>query len=382
MIPDDVEEIIGADSIEQILNILATSMLTITTFSLSTMVAAYSASTQTVTPRATRLLVSDTTTHNVLATFIGTFLYSLVGIIVLSMEAYGGGGRVVLFIVTLAVILAVVTALLRWIDHLTHFGRVNDTTKSVEEAVRGALESRREQPFLGANPLEDPASDVPADASAVTMAQIGYIQHADMAQLQKAAEEAGALIYIVAAPGTFVHPGRPIAYVSDDRLDPDAVRAAFTVEDERSYDQDPLFGLAVMAEIASRALSPGINDPGTAIDVLGRLVRLLALWRERPADIPVTFDRLYLPAIAIDECFDHAFTPIARDGAGMIEVQLRLQKTFAALYHMGDGAMRRSAINHAAGACKRAVGALEMEEDRERVRAAHKAVAAASGQSR
>ena len=43
-----------------------------------------------MTPRATRLVVEDVTTQNVLATFIGSFLFSLVGIIALNMGAYGG----------------------------------------------------------------------------------------------------------------------------------------------------------------------------------------------------------------------------------------------------------------------------------------------------
>jgi hypothetical protein len=49
------------------------------------------------------------------------------------------------------------------------------------------------------------------------------------------------------------------------------------VGDVRSFDQDPRFGAVVLTEIASRALSPGMNDPGTAIDVIGRAVRLLAI---------------------------------------------------------------------------------------------------------
>ena len=54
-----------------------------------------------------------------------------------------------------------------------------------------------------------------------------------------------------------------------------AVAEAFTIGAERTFDQDPRFGLCVLAEIASRALSPAVNDPGTAIDVIGRAVRLL-----------------------------------------------------------------------------------------------------------
>src|SRR5690606_31775987 len=55
---------IGADAVDRILNIIATSMLAVTTFSLSATVAAYSAATTNVTPRATKLLIEDRTTLN------------------------------------------------------------------------------------------------------------------------------------------------------------------------------------------------------------------------------------------------------------------------------------------------------------------------------
>ncbi|WP_439604689.1 DUF2254 family protein, partial [Shinella sp.] len=98
-IPGDLSTRIGADAVDNILGIIASSMLTVTTFSLSTMVSAYSAATSNVTPRATKLVMEDSTTQNVLATFIGSFLFSLVGIIALSTGAYGDQGRVVLFLV-------------------------------------------------------------------------------------------------------------------------------------------------------------------------------------------------------------------------------------------------------------------------------------------
>lgn len=140
-IPADFSTKIGADSVDRILGIVASSMLTVTTFSLSTMVSAFSASTNNVTPRATRLVMEDSTTQNVLATFIGSFLFSLVGIIALTTGAYGAQGRVFLFAVTIAVIVLIVVTLLRWIDHLSRLGRVTETTRRVEESTIRAVEA-------------------------------------------------------------------------------------------------------------------------------------------------------------------------------------------------------------------------------------------------
>lgn len=148
-IPADLSTKIGADSVDNILGIIASSILTVTTFSLSTMVSAYSAATSNVTPRATLLVMEDSTTQNVLATFVGSFLFSLVGIVALTTGAYGEQGRVVLFVVTIGVIVLIVVTLLRWIDHLSRLGRVTETTRRVEEATLDAVKAWRKSPNFG-----------------------------------------------------------------------------------------------------------------------------------------------------------------------------------------------------------------------------------------
>jgi uncharacterized membrane protein len=165
-----------------------------------------------VTPRATQLVIEDTTTHNVLSTFIGSFLFSLVGIIVLSTGAYGERGRVVLFAVTILVIVAIVGTLLRWIDHLSHLGRVTQTTQRVEEVAARAMRARRENPYMGGYPLLDATRDVPRTARPIFTSAIGYVQHLDTGALSEIATKGSGRLYILAIPGDFVHPNEPLAF--------------------------------------------------------------------------------------------------------------------------------------------------------------------------
>jgi uncharacterized membrane protein len=369
-VPAEIPGKIGSDSVDNILGIIASSMLAVTTFSLSTMVAAYAAATSNVTPRATKLLIQDPTTQNALATFIGAFLYSVVGIVALSTGIYGSQGRVILFAVTILVILAVVVTLLRWIDHLARLGRVADTTQRIEETTIKALRQRLRQPNLGGAPLAD-ANAIPEAAAPLYSHRIGYVQHVDIAAIADRLDEK-ARLYLLALPGAFVDKARPLArIIGIDAEALNGIRNAFTVDASRSFDQDPRFGLAVLSEIASKALSPALNDPGTAIDVIGRAVRVLSLLAEQePQEPEVKHPGILVPGLSIDDMFDDIFGPIARDGAAIVEVQLRLQKALASLAATDPALFGQAARRHSRLALKRAEAALILEEDRALVREA------------
>jgi uncharacterized membrane protein len=206
---------------------------------------------------------------------------------------------------------------------------------------------------------------------------IGYVQHVKVPALQALAEELDVRIEVAALPGTFASPARPLAYVTSDSLDPSdigpQISCAFVIGSNRTFEDDPRFGLVVLSEIASRALSPGINDSGTAIGVIGSLVRLLVLWSQ-PIDndesVELEFDRVAIPELSLGDMFDDAFTVISRDGAGAVEVALRLQKAFEALASVASTETREVSLHYARMAIARAEKALELEEDRKAVRKA------------
>jgi len=369
-IPDDIPTKIGSDAVDNILGVLASSMLAVTTFSLSIMVAAYGSATSNVTPRAISLLVEDTTTQNTLSTFIGSFIFSLVGIIALSTGLYGAEGRVVLFAATIVVVILVVYALLRWIDQLSGLGRVAETTARVERAATRALCQRMEQPYLGGCPLSVDPKELPG-ARPLYADEIGFVQHIDMPALGELTRSEQRWVYICVLPGAFVEPTQPIAWsIGIDQDDDGTLRTAFVIGAQRTFERDPRFGITVMAEIASRALSPGINDPGTAVDVIGRGLRVLShLSRPTTPEEP-KFDRVFAPGLSAAEMLDDFFTPIARDGAGVVEVSMCLQQALASLGRLGDAAVRVAARRQAELALKRAETALTLPDDLQRVRQA------------
>ena len=375
-VPPSLPAKVGADSVDKILGIIASSMLAVTTFSLSTMVSAYGAASSGVTPRATSLVMEDSTTQNALATFIGSFLFSLVGIIALSTGAYGAQGRVVLFAVTLVMVILIVYTLLRWIDHLSKLGRVGETIDRVEVATITALENRARWPYLGGEAYPRDCA-LPAHASTLVSTGTGYVQHVDVNALALAAKQHGVAIYLEVLPGSFLHLGAVVAHIvgkGSQEVSAElqtVVLAALTIGLRRTYEQDPRFGLSVLAEIASRALSPATNDSGTVIDVIGRGIRCFTQWAQQAPEQEAEHHcrDVYVRALSVDDMFDDFFTLIARDGAGLLEIDIRFIKALASLADVDANRFGQACAMHAALLVKRAERALPLDEDKARLRA-------------
>jgi len=133
-----------------------------------------------------------------------------------------------------------------------------------------------------------------------------------------------------------MHPARTLLQVKGEATDASrsALIKTFTIERHRSFDQDPRLGLIALSEIASRALAPTTNDPGTGIEVLNALLRVFLTLRPGAAGVDDGVEplRVHIGRPTMDEMLTDAFGPILREGLQEIEVSLRLTATLAALH--------------------------------------------------
>ncbi|QYY34865.1 DUF2254 domain-containing protein [Ruficoccus sp. ZRK36] len=370
LVPD-----ISRESLEVLLGVLNTGMLAVAVFAVGAMVSAYSSAGQTATPRSFSLIIADDVSQNALSTFIGAFLFSVIAVLALMNGFYSGAGRFFLLILTLAVFWVVVITFIRWVDRIARLGRLAMTLKKVEAATTRAI-TRYQRSWLWHGASEEES----AEGVEVRVPRIGYLQWIDFSLLQRWADKADLKIRLNVLPGAFITPDRVVARImgKPERAiaeeDLERLGQAFRLGEQRLFDEDPRFGFVVLSEIASRALSPSVNDPGTAIQVVGQLVRLLHLWRnpeeEADAETDKRYDRLEAPAVQLESLFDDAFIGISRDGASMREVMIRLQKAFRALAAI-DPEMKDMAEHYARLSLKRAQNALSLEEDYEDVRAVY-----------
>lgn len=345
-IPSIFKEVISTDAVKNILQIIASSMLAVTTFSLSIMVQAFNATAATATPRASKLLMEDSTAQNALASFIGAFLFSIVGIIGISAGMYDDDVIAVLFLFTLILIAIIIVMLLRWIDQLSRLGRVSVTIDLVETALLSAIDSRAKSPYLDAQPLIVDTRNLFQANNAVIAKSIGYVQHFDMQALNDVARVEKIKIYLAVNPGVFLDSVRPFAFTSKiiSTEVKEKIIAAVVVGKDRTFQQDPRYGLVVLSEIALRALSPGINDPGTAISVIATYVRAARHWVNRMGDckrcrttgtidstLVIKYPEVFVAPIEESDMLDDMLTALLESASSNAIVVMHLKKALASL---------------------------------------------------
>ena len=373
LVPKNIATMLSGAAADRLLDVIANAMLAVTIFSITIMVSVHQASSSQFTPRVHRLIIQDRTTQNTLAVFIGAYVYALLAIILRELGVYVDERAFVLFVVTVLVLAVIVIYLIRWVLHLQSFGSLIDNARQIEKVTLAQFRDRLDNPCLGANPL---TGEIP-EGETIVAAESGYIKHIYPEGLNEVADAHGVSLYLRRNIGSFVFVNEPLVTViregaAEDELDfetlTEGVRANIVLGDVRTFDQDPRFGLMVMGEVASKALSPGINDPGTAIDVITRIGRILSVYEDETENRPETLlGHLHVRPISPRDLIEDGFAALSRDGAGVVEVQIRLQQTLAGLMQHPDKGLREAARAAAATELARALAEMSFEPDRERL---------------
>lgn len=259
-----------------------------------TMVVLNAASTQ-FGPRLVRNFMAHGGTQLVLATFIGTTVYALVGLATVggaAEDAYEAP-RVTL-LGGLALALISFGMLVYFIHHVSLFMRashiIDDVARRLEHDLRSSL--RRRAP--GSSPGDEPDPAAAGSPASVDATSSGYVQMVDHGRLTRIASERDAVIWSHHRAGHFLIEGERLVDVTpapfDERTE-EAIRRCFALGVERSPAQDPEFAIRQLVEIAMRALSPAINDPYTAINCVDRIASALAVVAAHEPEPRVRRDR-------------------------------------------------------------------------------------------
>lgn len=338
-----------------VLATIAQSMLTFTALVFTiTMIVLQLASSQ-LSPRVIRTFLRDRGNQVVLGLFVATFLYTLV--VLREVRSAESGSEFVpglSIFVAFILLIACVGAFIYYIDHMAHAIRATDVLESIATETHDAIE--RLFPDAAA---EDPDAEAalnlpgPPDANAtVSSLSAGNVVTIDEDGLVDLLRDAGTIARVVPMVGDFVPTGAPLLHVAGS-LDDDLagkLRVRVALSSERTLQQDAAYGFRQIVDVAVRALSPGTNDPTTAVQAIDRLHDLLRGLVERPGQREVLVDdhgepRLIVRRLAWADYVDLAVDEIRISGSGQIQVVRRLRVMLEDLATLA-AADRQPAIRH------------------------------------
>ncbi|XAS63205.1 DUF2254 domain-containing protein [Micrococcaceae bacterium Sec5.8] len=343
----------GAEAARSVLEAISGSLITVTSLTFSLTVVTLQLASSQFSPRLLRTFTSDSFVHRTLALFLGTFAYSLTVLRSVRSGTAGGTEFVPDIAVTVAFLLAIasVIGLVLFLAHLTREIRVETMMRNVHSETAATIERvlpTNPTPPAGAAAAPGrpaaPGEPTASGGQRILAPSSGFLNMVDEAGLAAAARERGAVVRIDVWAGDSLIAGVPFAtawagaarepFTSAELEDLTRQLAdVVTVGFERTNDQDPVFGFRQLADVGARALSPGTNDPTTAVHVIGHLSSLLCMLMERELCDHVVQDADgRVRAIVARPGFDHflgtAVSQIRHYGMQDVEVGLRLLTLF------------------------------------------------------
>ena len=258
----------GGTGARTLLGAVASSTIGVAGTVFSITIAALSLAAGQMGPRLLRNFTRDRGNQLTLGVFLGTFSYTLM--VLRSVRTHSEGEFVPHLSLSVAILLAFVcvATLVFFVGHMA--GRINVDTviELVSEDVHHAIIRL----MCGAPQPKRPSASFWQSGVPISDARRGYLQQLDGPGLAAWAATRGTSLRLLVRPGDYLFPGSTVAVMTPSvQGAAEAVRAATAVGGERVSSGDLEFAIRQLVEVGVRALSPGINDPHTAMSVLDRL---------------------------------------------------------------------------------------------------------------
>lgn len=318
----------GPEGARAVLSAIITSMISFTGLVFSITIVVLQLTSSQFSPRVLRTFLRDWVNQIALGVFVATFVYALV-----VLRVVRGTSQVDSFVPHLSVtvafgfVLASVVVFLVYINHIAQSIRVATIITRIAKDTRALLE--RQFPADAESLSQRPLPAI--EGSRISADRPGVVQQIEDHALVQLAEEHSVTICLLRSVGEFIPAGAALLEIyGEDMPDEKALRATVHLSNERSLDEDVGFGLRQLVDIAERALSPGINDPSTAVQVIDQLHDLLRRLATRalPPRQAVTAEgrlALYVPQPDFADYLALAVDEIAHWGADADRVQRRLR---------------------------------------------------------
>ena len=336
----------------RLLSSLLASMITMATLAISITMVVLTLAANQLGPRLIRSFMADRRTQIMLGFFLATIVY--VVLVLRSINSEIRDAEVPNLAVSMGTLMVLICVflLLFFIHHLARSIVADAVIHRIGLDLDAAI--KRMLPEADAPP--EPLAERPSEweDSAILRSKLGgYIDAIDHAGLVQCAKKAGAVIELSFRPGQHILPRGEHGWIHPTTAPTEDIEAQLTsnviLAGERSGNDDLEFSIRQLVEIALRALSPGVNDPFTAIAVIDRLGVSLAFIMQRGRARSVWCDddgavRLITPAPTFPGLADIAFNQIRQAGEGQPAILIRLMTTLVQLAEQTQNAQQRRVL--------------------------------------
>ncbi|MDT0575770.1 DUF2254 domain-containing protein [Croceicoccus sp. F390] len=267
------------DGASTMLQVIAATTIGVAATVFSITIAAVAYASGTYGPRLLTNFMENRGNQLALATFIGTFVYAIMVLRTVRAEdeapattagavatALPGFVPQLSLVVATGLMLVSIAVLVYFLNHIPASIRINTVLEQIGQRLLRQIADRFPKSGSGAEQIADARQGAPVAAEVA-----GYVEIIDYEGLQDIACREDVVIILATEAGDFLHPPMPLVHVCGPPLDTqsaDDVRNCFALSGLRTPTQDLRFLLDELVEIALRALSPGINDPFTAMTAL------------------------------------------------------------------------------------------------------------------
>lgn len=338
------------ESARSTLSLLAGMLLSVTGVVFSITMLTLSQTSSQFGSRLLRTFLNQNITQFTLGVFLAAGIYAL--LILRTVRSSTDSPATPHLSVALAVVMAIFSLglFIYFIHHVAASLQAQTVVTSVAEELNGAIirvlpeslddvdmeESQRRE-----EQLKRVADELGPDFVAIDAVYDGYLQAVDYESVMRLARQRNLVIEFLVRPGDFLIRGRPIVHVwplpAFQASDRDVITEAFITGNRRTPRQDVECGVDELAEVAVRALSPGINDPYTAQTCIDYLCASLCRLAGRHIPSPHRSDdeghlRLVVKRVTFADVLDSAFDAIRHYGSDSLIVLTRLVEAQRTLF--------------------------------------------------
>lgn len=336
-----------------ILSSIATAVMTVVGVLFSITIVVLQQVSSQYAPRVIHNFIRSTPSQLVLGFYIGTFTYCLLLLRQIRDDGASAQVQVPQLAMSFAILLAIfcLCLLIYYVHHITHSIQstqiIAQITKESLGSIRNIVEDRREYA-----PTKSISKRAFTHEVTLLVKERGYLQAIEWKSLKRKLGDHEWYVEVQRSPGSYLQKGTPLLRVYGrtdwSEKDHEKLLSRFAIGPSRTYAQDPEFGVRQLVDIGLRALSPGINDPSTALEALHGISAILLLYAlEYPIQNRIQFEpnrTIQVPEITPERFVGLCFDQLLQFGKDHLPILSQISETLELTLHRTDNSDASEAL--------------------------------------